>query len=448
MGSYPPTASQVHQGYQYPGQEHLGAPPHGAYAGGMPTDAGVGTLAADMGNLNVNEASAVAFSRGAARKKHRHAHHNLEPSRPPSFPTSPFAPQTTPIGQPFSAPAQQTPGSSPYNPSAAGTGPHHGIPTPGFETIQTSSPQGRVDPDHIPSLPRSRDVPAQYFLENIYATLSNHLPPAAAVPFVAYDQGNSSPKFARLTMNNIPSTAEALASTSLPLGLLLQPLAPLQEGELPIPVLDFGEAGPPRCRRCRAYVNPFVTFKEGGNRFVCNMCNFPNEVSTEYFMPLDPQGVRIDRQQRPELMRGTVEFMVPKEYWNKDPVPLRILFVIDVSQEAVNRGFLESFCEGILAALYGQDESSANSADTDGTQEQNAQRNLAPGSKVGIITFDKAVHFYNLLVSYFYQVLSTACVPLLIEMSAAWIRKGADDGCARYRGSVCTVERWFIRRPL
>lgn len=220
--------------------------------------------------------------------------------------------------------------------------------------------------------------------------MEHHLPPPALVPFVAFDQGNSSPKFARLTLNNIPASADALATTALPLGLVLQPLAPLQEGEQPIPVLDFGEIGPPRCRRCRAYINPFMTFKSGGNKFICNMCTFPNDVPSEYFAPTDPSGVRVDRLQRPELTLGTVDFMVPKEYWSKEPVGLRWLFLIDVTAEAVNRGFLDGFCEGIISALYG-------GGDTDETQEDGStQRRLPPGSKVGIVTFDKEIHYYNL----------------------------------------------------
>ncbi|KAI9744988.1 MAG: hypothetical protein M4579_007673, partial [Chaenotheca gracillima] len=83
-----------------------------------------------------------------------------------------------------------------------------------------SSPQGRVDPEQIPSVPRSRDAAAQYYLDHIYPTLEHHLPPPGSVAFIAHDQGNSSPKFTRLTMNNIPSTSEALHSTGLPLGLL------------------------------------------------------------------------------------------------------------------------------------------------------------------------------------------------------------------------------------
>ncbi|KAG9900146.1 Sec23/Sec24 family protein, partial [Aureobasidium melanogenum] len=200
------------------------------------------------------------------------------------------------------------------------------------------------------------------------------------IPFVAFDQGNSSPKFARLTLNNIPSSNEALQTTGLPLGLVLQPLAPLQDGEQPVPVLDFGDVGPPRCRRCRTYINPFMSFRSGGNKFVCNLCTHPNDVPSEYFAPTDPTGIRVDRAQRPELMLGTVDFLVPKEYWTRDPVPLQWLFVIDVSLEASSRGFLDAMCKGILHALYAED----------GTN------NVPAGVKVGFVTFDREVQFYNL----------------------------------------------------
>jgi protein transport protein SEC24 len=249
--------------------------------------------------------------------------------------------------------------------------------------------QGRVNPEQIPSVARARDVATLFYQQNIYPTMEKHLPPPAAIPFVAHDQGNSSPKFARLTVNNIPSTSEALASTGIPLGLVLQPFAALQEGEQPVPVLDFGEGGPPRCRRCRTYINPFMTFRSGGNKLVCNMCNFPNDVPPEYFAPTDAAGVRVDRAQRPELMMGTVEFTVPKEYQTKEPTPIRWLFMIDITQEAINRGFLHSVCRGILDALYEQE---AGEAAEDGTEFQK----LPPGAKVGIVTYDKEIQFYNL----------------------------------------------------
>ncbi len=128
------------------------------------------------------------------------------------------------------------------------------------------------------------------------------------------------------------------------------------------------------------------------------MCTFPNDVIPEYFAPTDPSGVRVDRAQRPELTTGTVEYLVPKEYWAKEPVGLRWLFVIDVSQDAVSKGFLEAFCEGILGALYGEDE---DDVDDERTNGENAleKRRTPVGSKVGFVTFDKAMHFYNCNVS-------------------------------------------------
>jgi protein transport protein SEC24 len=118
------------------------------------------------------------------------------------------------------------------------------------------------------------------------------------------------------------------------------------------------------------------------------MCNYANDVPPEYFCATTPQGARVDREQRPELMRGTVEFLVPKEYWNKEPVGLRWLFLIDVGQEAFNKGYLEAFCEGIVAALYGGDQS----LEEDGR----SKRRIPEGSKVGFVTFDKDIHFYNM----------------------------------------------------
>jgi protein transport protein SEC24 len=81
--------------------------------------------------------------------------------------------------------------------------------------------------------------------------------------------------------------------------------------------------------------------------------------------------------------------MVPKEYWAKEPVGLRWLFLIDVSAEAVNRGFLDGFCEGIMSSLYG-------GAAQENDSEAPPQRNLPAGAKVGIVTYDKEIHFYNL----------------------------------------------------
>ena len=345
-----------------------------------------------MSGLGVSDGAGAGATR-TNRRKERHAYHDL------NQPIGSF-PGVAPISSQFLQGEQMNTG-----PGAPAIG-QQGIPgsRPGSSQISSGdrlrsgeeavATQGRVDPEQIPSIPRARDAATHYYLDNVYPTMEKHTPPTAAIPFIAHDQGNSSPKFARLTINNIPSTAESLNSTSLPLGLILQPLAPLQEGEQPVPVLDFGEAGPPRCRRCRTYINPFMMFRSGGNKLVCNMCNFPNDVLPEYFAPTDLSGIRVDRMQRPELMMGTVEYLVPKEYWAKEPVGLRWLFLIDVTQEAVNRNLITAACRGVLDALYEGGDDPANGVQ-DGDEVPSSRR-LPPESKIGIVTYDKEVHFYNL----------------------------------------------------
>lgn len=382
--------------YQQPQQ-----PPYGQPQAQPPAPNAMDNLASQVGGLGIGGADAGAGR--AHKKKNRHAYHDIGAGSAAAPGFNGMQAGGVADGSQFTQTGQPQSGFQSDQLRFTGT---PQTPQTGFgaKIQSTTSPlrdegvsaQGKVDPEQIPSVPAARDAATQYYSMNVYPTMEQHLPPPAAIPFVVHDQGNASPRFARLTVNSIPSTSEALASTGLPLGLILQPLAAPQEGELEVPVLDFGDAGPPRCRRCRTYINPFMMFKSGGNRFVCNMCNFPNEVAPEYFAPLDPSGIRTDRMQRPELMLGTVEFVVPKEYWAKEPVGLRWLFVIDVSQEAINKGFIDSVCAGVLNALYGE-EPVEEVKDEQGEAVTPPGR-LPAGSKIGIITFDKEIQFYNLSV--------------------------------------------------
>ncbi|KPI42602.1 uncharacterized protein AB675_9629 [Cyphellophora attinorum] len=247
----------------------------------------MGDLTAQMSNMNVAGTT--------RRKKERHAYHDLQ--QPPSA-----HPQPAETASHFVSNAQGTPA----QPAKMFVNPADQLRM-GEEMVTA---QGRVDPEQIPSVARARDAATQQYQTQTYPTMEKHLPPPAAIPFVAHDQGNSSPKYARLTINSIPSTAEALASTGLPLGLVMQPFAAPQEGEQSIPCLDFGEAGPPRCRRCRTYINPFMTFRAGG------------------------------------------------------------------------------ICQGILKALYGRD------SEEEATEED--QKKLPTGTRVGFVTYDREIQFYNL----------------------------------------------------
>lgn len=444
-----PSPASPPQGY--------GAPPPQQQQFGGPTD-----LASQMAGLGIADNAQHTARR---KKKDRHAFHNVEAPTGSSQAFNGIPPTGTSqtaflnadpsvqaggqfIGQPltpnqfanqFPVPVNST--FSPTVASPAEFAARNGTPADlGPQSAFVPASGGaQVSPDDIPSVPVSRDVPQQHYLNNVYPTFERHVPPPASISYVAYDQGNSAPKFTRLTMNNIPANAEGLKSTGLPLGLIVQPLAKLQPGELEIPVLDFGDQGPPRCRRCRSYINPFMMFRSGGSKFVCNLCTYPNDTPSEYFCATNPQGVRVDRDQRPELSRGTVEFVVPKEYWTKEPVGLNWLFVIDVTQEAFNKGFLEAFCEGILAALYapegGEDERDENGE---------PKRRLPPGAKVGFVSYDKDIHFYSCHVRTCSLLSDTTGYT---DCLAAIARATSDVGHAGYRGSVCPPEHGSLRRP-
>ncbi|KAK5131518.1 hypothetical protein LTR08_000845 [Meristemomyces frigidus] len=358
------------------------------------------------------------------KKKDRHAYHQLE--QPAVASSQPYngsqagqylngqAGQSQQGATPGEgAPWQQTaqpwqsqhlgPG-TPQMPAQAGTPISMGQQSGQQPGAMGAGSQGRVNPDQIPSVPLSRDLAADHYKTRIYPTMEQHLPPPATTPFVAFDQGNASPKYARLTMNCIPTSNEQLLSTGLPLGIVLQPLAKQTDGEQAIPVLDFGDIGPPRCRRCRAYINPFMVFSNGGNKMTCNLCGHPNEVAPEYFAPTDPSGARVDRMQRPELLLGTCEFLVPKEYWSKPPVPMRYLFLLDVTAEAYSRGFLQGVCDGIVAALYGDADTEGEANDEEDTEdtggETEAKLSKVPaGAHVGFMTFDRTIHFYDVSAS-------------------------------------------------
>lgn len=406
-GAQPQQSPPAMGGPPPPSGAGYGIPQHQNLQGGFAQPGADAGLAAQMGGMNLGDGQSTIRK----KKKDRHAYHTVEPTGssqafngmgPPGSNPNQFIPTAAPgqsgvpafggqFGSPQGTPQMMNTSQFP-TPGAPGDFGSGNGSADASAPISTTGPS-KVSLDAMPSVPVSRDSVQPYFLKNVYPTFERHVPPPATVSFVALDQGNASPKYARLSLNNIPATSDGLQATGLPLGLLLQPLAPLHAGEAEIPVLDFGDSGPPRCRRCRAYINPFMMFRSGGNKFVCNLCTHPNDTPPEYFCATSPQGVRVDRDQRPELHRGTVEFVVPKEYWTREPVGLRWLFLIDVSQESYNKGFLETFCDGILAALYGGE-------DQEKDENGEPKRRVPEGAKVGFVTYDKDIHFYNMHVRF------------------------------------------------
>ena len=184
-------------------------------------------------------------------------------------------------------------------------------------------------------------------------------------------------RFMDLSFKYAPGSAQLM--TPLPVGVMVRPLAPTKSTDgPPVPVVNFGDAGVVRCKRCRAYVNPFVQFTNNGRNWRCNICGNANDVPAAYYCHLDQQGKRRDRETRPELLKGQVEIIAPAEYMVRAPQAPAFLFVIDVSHYAVQSGMVAAAAEAIKASL-----------------------DAMPGgeggrTKIGFITFSSSVQFYNL----------------------------------------------------
>ncbi|ORZ38983.1 hypothetical protein BCR44DRAFT_124149 [Catenaria anguillulae PL171] len=253
---------------------------------------------------------------------------------------------------------------------------------PGFpqQPQQQQQQKSKIDPNNIPSPVDVQALDQAAYTSEPYRTCSKTMPPLPSTRFRVFDEGIASPRFVRMTTYNVPATEELLAQSMLPLGCIVQPLAELEPGEAEIEVVQPAtEGGPPRCRRCRAYINPMMMFTQGGRKFVCNFCTLENEVPAEYFSNLDMNGRRLDIMQRPELRCGTVEYVAGKEFYSQPPQPVAYVIAIDVSWNAVQSGLLAQVAKIVRDWLY-----------TEGAEER-----FPKGAKVGVVTYDRAVHFYN-----------------------------------------------------
>ncbi|XP_028081597.1 protein transport protein Sec24-like At4g32640 isoform X1 [Camellia sinensis] len=326
---------------------------------------------------------------------------HMQPAAPFSAPSQGVPPP--PGSSPFSGPPQgvSPPLGSTYGAQAWPMQPHQVAPPPPIpgsaqqtrmfgmppqppnQSMATISPAmglmgtsmagpSKIDPNQIP-----RPIPNSSVIihETRQGNQANPPPPTTS-DYIVKDTGNCSPRYLRCTINQIPCTVDLLTSSGMQLALMVQPMALPHPSEELIQVVDFGESGPVRCSRCKGYINPFVKFIDQGRRFICNFCGFTDETPRDYHCNLGPDGRRRDAEERPELCRGTVEFVATKEYMVRDPMPAVFFFLIDVSMNAIQTGATAAACSAINQVIADLPE--------------------GPRTMVGVATFDSTIHFYNL----------------------------------------------------
>ncbi|KAI7862769.1 Sec23/Sec24 trunk domain-containing protein [Spinellus fusiger] len=258
----------------------------------------------------------------------------------------------------------------------------------------------KIDPNQIPSPVQAQLQDQSRYHQQEYGTCSKEPLPLATTSFSALDQGNCGPHFMRSTLRDIPASYDLWHDSGLPMGLVIQPLANVYPKNT-FPLAPTSSQGPIRCQQCMGYINPWCRFIDGGRKFMCNLCESENPVPEEYFCYMDMTGKRADREERPELRLGSVEFEVPEEYWTRPPTALCVVFALDVSLNAVNSGVLESVCRSIKSTLG----------------------SLEHDTKVAIMTFDSTVCFYNLMahLDQAHMMVVSDCEDMFLPLSEGFL---------------------------
>jgi protein transport protein SEC24 len=244
-------------------------------------------------------------------------------------------------------------------------GPQQRPAAPEVKQSMAATQQNQLYPSDLIALP--------FHVSELY----NPPPPIHLPSNVAATQSkfaNESSKYLRCTLNAIPTNHSLLEKSKLPLALVISPYASLHDSEDPIPVVHDQVIG--RCRRCRAYINPFVSFLDHGLKWRCNICNLTNDVPQAFDWDAAQQK-SVDRWQRAELNYAVTEFVVSQEYMVRPPQPLCYYIILDCTQAAINSGLLAVVSRVIKESL-------GRIPNADGR------------TRIGFMAVDSGLHFFSI----------------------------------------------------
>lgn len=371
-------------------------------------------LASNVSELSL-EGTGVGGGSTTGRRGRRpnRAYHNIQGST--------ISNQGTPLSTPkldaghFGTPHMSTPVLSPpqatfaYNASPQGAPPYVGAgplvspytaSSPALQTMNspelnssapvvTSADLKQAQPFYTTShlVPTQRWEDQLRYLNTSVETSTLSVPPLPTTAYYCADQGSSDPRLMSVSMYNIPATEQLRSATKLPLGATIQPFADLiPEDPAPLVQLtndvlqgpsNMDAMGPVRCPRCRAYANPKFQFTYD-SKMICNICRVKSNIPQQSLE--QTYGQKVNMASSIEVMRGTVDFMVPAIYnahRDKPPVPLHYVFLIDMSTLANENGSSLSFLEAVKSTI-----------------EYIAGNQ--PECKIAIMGYDNKLRFYNL----------------------------------------------------
>lgn len=207
-------------------------------------------------------------------------------------------------------------------------------------TAHNPPPSGMKQPISNKNLPN----PQAKFIPT--TELENRIDEFALKEYESLKHFNCSKNFIRTTCEKFPANQGILKDASFPIGMIINPYC-FYENELPI--VNYRDKEIPRCisTTCRAYINPFVKWIDGGEKWICNICGYINDTTDYYYARLDKNNNRIDLEEKFDINTGSYEFIANTTYMKKDrPVAQPFyIFIIDVSTTSYQNGFLSAVLE-------------------------------------------------------------------------------------------------------
>ena len=237
-------------------------------------------------------------------------------------------------------------------------------------------------------------------------------PPKIELPYgdtpFNYDSTVPISEYVRSTIAAVPSKANMLKKSNIPLALVVKPYTSLYDVKAPVPMCtgDFII----KCRRCGAYLNPYVKFTPHSNQWRCNFCKLANNLPIMYSR--DDINKSSDTVVNNDLYRDRIEVKNSVvEYALHDPIDrsainsLNYTFIIDVSYNSIKNGMLQK---------------------TVGTIRETLDRipSYDNGSTLSLICVNDALHFFSIVADEISEEKKmTSCFTMydIHDLDEAWL---------------------------
>ncbi|XP_028270110.1 protein transport protein Sec24C isoform X2 [Parambassis ranga] len=255
------------------------------------------------------------------------------------------------------------------------------VPNASAQDTMPQSPNSEsrygLDPELLPSAVKvMAEDRAEWEGKVFVSEPFSRLPPLATTPCIIEDRGNASPHAIRSVSYVVPCDGQMAVISRLPLGALVTPLLKQNAGEKSLPLCKEPDCVV-GCSGCGASMCAAMGWQDCGQRFYCPFCGKLSEVPWQHYQPTKGvEGVRVDKDKRPELSMGSYEII----HSQKDE-PAVLLLAIDVSASALRGGHLEFVTQQIHTLL-----TCLNRYDDDSLSDV----------RVGLMTYDHNIHLYDL----------------------------------------------------